>query len=468
MQELNSAQQPRFDGQVAWVIILSFTPGALLQFSGGEKHALTSRVGSYRAPLGRPWSRLTLSGTVVVLIGEPGDPFPGMSQSGALDAAGDAVVVGPEAEGAVSATNPLQVAGQDGTGHVRTILTDAAGTVVVVGPETAGVAASPHPLTVGGKDDGGLSRILLTDTSGRLISVGAAASGQAVSGLPVLIAGADAGALTRILSTDTAGRQIAVGAAPSGSDPVGSPVQVGGVDVGGLVQPILIDTFGRQAVGIARDSGNGDHYLACTYAGRLILDGAQSAGTAPAGSSFLIGGIDSEGIIRNLLVDSSGRLQGMGNNPRPSFCQQFVLGGVAAVLACIEAPNITLVRIRRIVIYQCGYQAAAGMRSLELDRTTTAGGSGPVTPNALTAIGYSGVCRVGNSGTIGAPLLALGLFVPGALGPFHPIEVYNSSDLHAEPIVIPVGVANGVALRDLTGGTGGAQASGAIFFDMET
>lgn len=286
----------------------------------------------------------------------------------------------------------------------------------------------------------------------QVIAVGAAPSGAAVAGNPVLIGASKGGVVSPVLVDGAGALYVSLsgvtpidGPRAVGTGTYGFPVEIAGVDAGGIVRELSLDTFGRQ-----------------------IIVGAAVSGSPASTPAVRIAGTDAGAITRDMLLDTSGRLLGMGNNPRPSFCQQFVLSGVAAVLACIEAPNITPIRIRRIVIYQCGSQLGAGMRSLELDRTTTAGSGGVVTPNALTATGYSGVCRVGNSGTIGAPLVALGLFVPAALGPFHPIEVYNSEDLHADSIVIQPGVANGVALRDLTGGAGGANASGAIFFDMET
>lgn len=129
----------------------------------------------------------------------------------------------------------------------------------------------------------------------------------------------------------------------------------------------------------------------------------------------------------------------------------------------VESGAAKTTRVHRVIIFQPGLQTTAGLRVLQLLRTTAAGSSGAVTPQKLdpTDPAFTGIARAKPTpGTEGAVLLEIPIFVPTAVAAFTPISV-DLEALLGKPVEIPVGTANGVALKD-PGATGGASFSAAL------
>lgn len=132
----------------------------------------------------------------------------------------------------------------------------------------------------------------------------------------------------------------------------------------------------------------------------------------------------------------------------------------------IEAPAASAVRILKVRILAPGIQTTAGVRLLQLIRTTTAGTGGAVTPAVHDPAdsAYGGICRAKpTAGTAGTVLQDIPLFVPTAVAAFAPI-LFDYADVSQDKaLVIPAGVANGIALLD-PGAAGGSGFSASITF----
>jgi len=98
---------------------------------------------------------LTGSGNVVgILYGFKDGPAPGGGGGGGGGGCtAPCVVIGPDAPGAASTQDPVQVAGNDGAA-VRAIKTDSAGDPLIAGGAAIGAAAK-NPVTTGFRDDSG-------------------------------------------------------------------------------------------------------------------------------------------------------------------------------------------------------------------------------------------------------------------------------------------------------------------------
>lgn len=136
----------------------------------------------------------------------------------------------------------------------------------------------------------------------------------------------------------------------------------------------------------------------------------------------------------------------------------------------IESGAALVTRLRRLIIWHCGKQTTAGIRLLTLIRTTTVGTGGAFTPpgSDQTEI-FSGIVRAKPTalGTAGVTLLTVPLFVPTALAAFTPL-IFDLDALGlAKSFKIPVGVANGISLRD-PGAAGCTDFSAMIVFTEET
>jgi hypothetical protein len=157
------------------------------------------------------------------------------------------VVDGPDAPGAASTKNPVQVAGNDGT-DVRAIATDSSGRTVVVG---AGVAGTP----AGGIESvqgvsGGTNLPVSQPTASALNAtvIGAGAAGTPNAGVET-IQGIPGGTPVPVTATSgatcpTGTPCIVAGPTATGSAPTTNPVEVSGFD-GTNVRAILTDANGR-------------------------------------------------------------------------------------------------------------------------------------------------------------------------------------------------------------------------------
>ena len=113
-----------------------------------------------------PWLKTkinSIGGGSITVIAVGFNPSPPDSlSSGGGGCAGTAstpcVVAGPNAPGAASTKNPVQVAGNDGT-DVQSIKTDTSGRTQVVGASAVGVAPAGDPVPVANVDGGGLAII---------------------------------------------------------------------------------------------------------------------------------------------------------------------------------------------------------------------------------------------------------------------------------------------------------------------
>lgn len=124
------------------------------------------------------------------------------------------------------------------------------------------------------------------------------------------------------------------------------------------------------------------------------------------------------------------------------------------------------VRIQRIEITAPGIQTAAGVRVLQVIRTTTVGTGSAVTPTVLDSadVAYPGIARAKpTAGTETTVLFEIPLFVPTAIAAFVPIIVDFSGVADLKSPVIPTGVANGIALKD-PGAAGGSGFAARIWF----
>lgn len=139
----------------------------------------------------------------------------------------------------------------------------------------------------------------------------------------------------------------------------------------------------------------------------------------------------------------------------------------------IESGPTLVTRIRRIVILQPGTQTTAGLRLIQLVRTTTAGVAGTIVPPVMDPQAgdapFSGTVRAKptTQGAGGVVLLTIPVFVPAALAAFAPLIVDMDAVGLAKSVTIPVGTANGVALRD-PGAAGGANLAAFVVFTEET
>jgi hypothetical protein len=227
----------------------------------------------------------TGSGTVKVSIygfrGGPDANTTGGGSSGgcAGTAATPCIVAGPDAPGAVSTQNPVQMAGNDGT-DVRAIRTDTTGRQIVVGAAAGGAAVAGNPVLIAGTDTTN-AQAMRTDTSGRPNVVGAAAAGAAVAGNPLEV-GVDDGTNTQYLRSTSAANQTA-------SLNVGAAL----VEKGPRWSVFSSPATGSQATASRASGGGGVRHVAdcITFSGSSVLapalsfltlnlrDGATGAGT---------------------------------------------------------------------------------------------------------------------------------------------------------------------------------------------
>lgn len=163
------------------------------------------------------------------------------------------------------------------------------------------------------------------------------------------------------------------------------------------------------------------------------------------------------------------------NSDKATYTVSFNVSPTASTdLFAIESGASKIVRIRRIVITNPGAQTAAGLRSLQLMRTTAAGVGSAVTPapDDTTDAAYSGLARSGNTGanlgTAGTVLRTIPIFVPAALAAATPFIIDFGAD-GTQATKCPTGIAgaaNGISLRD-PGAAGGVTICGYVEFTEE-
>lgn len=169
------------------------------------------------------------------------------------------------------------------------------------------------------------------------------------------------------------------------------------------------------------------------------------------------------------LADGSNRLI-TGNSDRPTFgvTTTVTVPTAAQSLFAVEASATTRVRLRSLKIcLTSGLQTTAGERHLILAHTTAAstGGSAltPILYDKTNDSAFGGIARSGSITTtpaVGSLAVANSLwseviFMPAAATTAVPCVTRNFDVGHARAPSVAVGVANGLALADLTGGSGG-------------
>lgn len=134
----------------------------------------------------------------------------------------------------------------------------------------------------------------------------------------------------------------------------------------------------------------------------------------------------------------------------------------------IEAPASNAVRILHVRILQPGIQTSAGVRLLQLIRTTSAGTGGAVTPAShdTTDAAYGGLARAKpTTGTESTVLQDIPVYVPTTVAAFSPIDIDFAGVSQEKAPTIPAGTANGIALKD-PGAAGGSGFSASITFSV--
>lgn len=134
----------------------------------------------------------------------------------------------------------------------------------------------------------------------------------------------------------------------------------------------------------------------------------------------------------------------------------------------IEAPAGNAVRIMHVRILNPGSQTSAGLRLLQLIRTTSAGTGGTVTPapHDTADSPYGGIARAKpTTGTESTVLQDIPVYVPTAVGAFTPIDLDFGDVSQEKAFTIAAGTTNGIALKD-PGAAGGANFSASITFTV--
>jgi len=133
------------------------------------------------------------------------------------------------------------------------------------------------------------------------------------------------------------------------------------------------------------------------------------------------------------------------------------------VLAAIEAGAAVGFRLRRLTISIPGSQTTAGRQRFELVRTTAASAAGVATtpqPRDLTDAAFSGIAKITNPTiTAGVSVFSFSLVKPTAVTTAPGFTAFQVSfdELNMKPIIVPAGIVNGIALREINGAAGAAN-----------
>ena len=240
---------------------------------------------------------------------------------------GSAIAYGPAGSAVAVAGNPVYIGGQGGNGTVYPLLTDVTGkqmVVMSVGTIGAGtVAVSAGTVTAGTLTNlisGTINSATAVLNSGT-INVATAV----ISSLPNLPQGSinvTAGTITAGSIIVTAG--TAVGKDANAAAQSGNPLAVGGTDSGGTIRTVNVDSTGALKV-VGASAGTYTNMVTGTLnVGTVTVTSgsvAVTAGTvmgkdanaaAQTGNPISIGGTDSGGTVRTVLVNSSGALSVTG------------------------------------------------------------------------------------------------------------------------------------------------------------
>lgn len=143
------------------------------------------------------------------------------------------------------------------------------------------------------------------------------------------------------------------------------------------------------------------------------------------------------------------------------------------VLAAIEAGAGVGFRLRRLIVSVPGSQTAAARQRFEIVRTTAASSGGSLqtpAPRDAADAAFSGIARITNPTiTAGAALFTFSLVKPTAVttAPGYTPFVVSFDEHNTKPIVVPAGVANGIALREINGAAGAANFCATLEFTEE-
>lgn len=177
------------------------------------------------------------------------------------------------------------------------------------------------------------------------------------------------------------------------------------------------------------------------------------------------------------LADGSNRLI-IGNSDRPTYgvTTTGTVPAAAQSLIAIEASASTRVRLRSLkVCLTTGLQTTAGERHLVLFHTTAASSGGsvltPILYDKTNDSAFGGVARVGaitttpavGSVTTANALWSEVIFMPAAATTAVTCARRDFDEGKSRSPSVAVGTANGLALADLTGGSGG---TGSYTYDL--
>lgn len=199
--------------------------------------------------------------------------------------------------------------------------------------------------------------------------------------------------------------------------------------------------------------------------------GPTPAGTASATYPVQTGGVDSAGKVRKLLTDGSGRGV-VGNVDRATYNYSTfeTVPTAAQAIGALEADGTNKVRLRYIKICTSvgALQTTAGNRQLVLYATTAASASGSASavPNPVDPAdaAFAGVARTGALTTtpaVGSVAAAqaiweTNIFMPAAATTAGTcVEKAWGTSEGIKPPTTGIAITSGLALADLTGGTGG-------------
>lgn len=160
----------------------------------------------------------------------------------------------------------------------------------------------------------------------------------------------------------------------------------------------------------------------------------------------------------------------LGNALKPTYlaCSGALANTAASTSIVCESGASKQTRIRAVYVLNPGSQTTAALRTLVLQRTTTASSSGtaitPAPVDTSVASGdsaFSGVCRTKpTAGSAGTTFATVGMWVPTAVANTAPISLWPPpvawNGTTVKDLTIPVGTTNGISVTD-TGATGGAN-----------
>lgn len=130
------------------------------------------------------------------------------------------------------------------------------------------------------------------------------------------------------------------------------------------------------------------------------------------------------------------------------------------ILAAINCSATKGVFLRRLIIWNMGIVTVSQKTTFEIVRLTAASSGGtPFTPQPYDVGNtFGGICLTGNPTVTAAatPLVRFSIVTPAALTYVNPISIDLTEEFR-QPIIVPNGVNNGIALRVANGAAGAAN-----------